>query len=102
MSLFATPEEHAANPPETWEIRKLYERRWVLIVNKAHPVETQDMFPTKKDAEDARDNPDSWLRRLYDDETRWYKGEPVRGWRPYAEIKAAQERMRIRMNGENA
>ncbi|WP_217181594.1 hypothetical protein [Streptomyces sp. AC495_CC817] len=96
MTLYATPEEHAANPPETWTVRKLYERRWVLVIDPTQPVDYQGSYETKRRAEAERDDPQSWTRRLYDDETRWYAGEQVRGWKPWAEVEARRDRIRER------
>jgi hypothetical protein len=78
MSLFATPEEHAANPPTTWVAVKAGPRWWNLRTSSGAVLDT---YPTKKAAEAART--DSFYATLYDRETRWYAGEPVAGWKPY-------------------
>jgi hypothetical protein len=88
MSLFSGPEEHAANPPETWEVRKLGDRAWSLTTAHAVILET---FPTKKLAEAAR--VDSFYVTLYGKYTRWYAGENVHPWKPWATVKAEQERL---------
>lgn len=81
MSLYANPDEHAANPPETWEVAKVAERQWHLRDRDGF---TLDGFDTKRAAEQART--DSFWTRLYEQERRWYAGEPVAGWKPYAEV----------------
>lgn len=96
MSLFATPELHAANPPESWEIRRIARGRSVtyciIIQAGGNPVDT---FGTRRDAESTVSNPDSWLRRMYEKERRWYAGESIPGWEPFD--RAAHERHMIRV-----
>lgn len=77
MSLFNGPEEHAANPPDTWVVEKSWSQ-WRLCTRDGA---TLDTFERKRDAEAART--DGFLARLYADETRWYAGENVHGWKPY-------------------
>lgn len=91
MSLFNGPEEHAANPPESWQIVRVpsgTRARFALKISEHQPH--PETFATRGDAENERTK--GHTRRLYDDETRWYAGESVRGWRPWAEVKADQER----------
>lgn len=77
MALFLE-ENHANNPPETWEVRKTG-RRWGLFAARAeYPLET---FETKRAALEARSS--SHLTRLYEQERRWYAGEAVPGWKMY-------------------
>lgn len=79
MALFATPAEHAANPPETWKAVKRLERKWHLTTADGTVL---DGFTTRGDALEATlSGP---LVRLYEQERRWYAGEPVAGWKPYA------------------
>jgi hypothetical protein len=47
-----------------------------------------DSFTRKSDAEAA--TTEGWLLNLYRDEARWYAGESVRGWKPYAELAASR------------
>jgi hypothetical protein len=77
MALFNTPEKHAANPPATWQVVKVVERRWDLKADGG----VIDSFTTKREAEEHKTT-GRWVR-LYEDEGRWYAGESVRGWRPY-------------------
>ena len=79
MALFVTPEEHAANPPETWVVTKAGPARWQL---RTAPGAVLSTFPRKRDAEQERR--DGFFVRLYEQERRWFAGEPVRGWKPYA------------------
>lgn len=81
MALFLTPEDHAANPPETWKVVKMADRFWALQVSSGGTLNT---FPTKAKAE--ADRVDGPLVKLYNDEGRWMAGEQVNGWRPYAEL----------------
>jgi hypothetical protein len=81
MALFATPQEHAANPPETWVVVKRGPRSWALTLN-GDTTAVLDRFETKRAAEQART--EGFLVRLYRQEARWYAGEPVPGWRPYS------------------
>ena len=92
MSLFREPTEHAANPPETWQVVKISERRWALaIAGSADPVNNAgdrlDVFDSKRSAEQARE--DGFMARLWRTEARWYAGGAVAGWKPYAEISGA-------------
>lgn len=80
MSMFAGPDEHAANPPETWKVVKSG-RAWHLITMTGDVL---DYFVRQSDAVAAIE--EGPIRRLYDDETRWYAGESVRGWKPWADV----------------
>lgn len=78
MSMFSNPVEHAANAPETWSVVKLAPQAWALVTSDGTEL---DRFRAKYAAEQARVS--GHLVRLYQDETRWYAGESVRGWKPY-------------------
>lgn len=82
MAVFTSPEASASNPPETWEVVKVAERLWRLTTADGAVL---DSFTRKSDAEAAKT--EGWLLNLYLDEARWYAGESVRGWKPYAELK---------------
>ncbi len=84
MSLFSGPEEHAANPPETWRIVKAAERVWNVC-----PKDSDDVITSCKRKIDAEmlKEPFSWLYAAYAKEGRWYAGENISGWRPYAECQ---------------
>jgi hypothetical protein len=77
VSLFASPQKHAANPPRSWTVVKVGEERWQLRAG----TDVLDTFPTRHAAMDARTT--GRLVGLYDKERRWYAGEPVPGWKPY-------------------
>lgn len=79
MALFANPQEHAANPPETWVVVKRGPGAWALT--PANSTAELDRFGTKRAAEQARI--EGFLVRLYGQEARWYAGESVPSWRPY-------------------
>ena len=79
MSLFNNSKEHAENPPESWRVVKTG-RRYAL--QTASGI-TLDTFERKGHAEDARST--GFVAKLYADETRWYAGESVNGWKPYGE-----------------
>lgn len=79
MSIFASPEEHAANPPSTWEVRQ-WGRKWVLVCTK-WPITTLATFTTMREAKQAKIT--GFLADLYAKESRWYAGESVDNWKPY-------------------
>lgn len=81
MALFLTPEEHAANGPETWTVRKAADRIWQLRTTDGAVLDT---FKTKREAEINRTM--GHLVRLYQLEGRWMAGEQAYvGWKPYSE-----------------
>ena len=67
MALFTTPEAHDANPPATWRVVKVADRRW-------------------QERDGGR------LARLYAEEGRWYAGVTPPGHRSWAECLAERER----------
>jgi hypothetical protein len=76
MSLFAGPEEHAANPPATWTVSRVTRSLYALRTKDGTVLAT---YHRRGDAiQDRR------FSELYDKEARWYAGEPVPGWKPYA------------------
>lgn len=88
MSLFSGPEEHAANPPSTWKVVKARTTRlWHVQTANGATIESAT---TKREAEE-RTRTGSYVK-LYDDTTRWYAGESVRGWKPWTQVKAERER----------
>lgn len=83
MALFRE-KDHAANPPESWVVRKAADRCWQLMpASGAGVIST---FPRKRDAETAR-TMGFWVD-LYEKERRYYAGENVPGWKPspYAKV----------------
>lgn len=104
MTLYADPEQHAANPPETWEIRRIQYGstvRWELRIDpeQAHAIQS---FNTKKAAEAARR--EGFYFDMWHKESRWYAGENVANWKPYAEIRAerAAREAKARRKSERA
>jgi hypothetical protein len=89
MSAYSTPDEHAANPPETWRVEKKAERCWHVV--DQHGVTLEYACKTKKEAEEKRLNGHS--ARLWRDEQRWYAGEKVGNWKPYAQLLAERAEM---------
>ena len=81
MSLFGSPEEHAANGPDTWQIVRAGERCWHVTDARGNTI---SYHATRRDAE--AEIAGGFTRQLYDDEARWYAGAPVRNWRPWAEL----------------
>lgn len=81
MSVFSGPNEHAANPPETWRVIKVGERAWRVVTTGGTVLE---YATTRKRAHELIES--GHMRRLYDRETRWYAGESIPGWKPYAEV----------------
>ena len=86
MSLFRSPEEHAQNPPSSWEVVKVADRVWHLRTASGGTLES---FESKGRALEAREG--GFLAREYEQEGRWYAGEDVAGWKPYAVVLEEQE-----------
>lgn len=91
MSYYPDPETLAANPPETWRVEKRGERLWGLHIDTSyeHPAET---FSTQREALAERDDPNSYTRRLVEQERRWYAGITPAGWKSWEQCKAERER----------
>lgn len=88
MSLFDSPEKHAANPPSTWRVVRAGTRQWTHVTSDGAVI--GGPYDRKRDAED--DLATSFYATLWDKERRWYAGEPVSGWRPYVDCLADQIR----------
>jgi hypothetical protein len=83
--------DHDADPPSAWQVNKVADRAWHLDSSLGHTLGT---YPTRKAAEaDKETGP---LVALWENEGRWMRGEPVAGWRPYAEVQAESERIAAR------
>lgn len=85
MSLYATPEEHAANPPETWSVEKRPHGgdvlgRWKIVDANGT---TLDFVRTKAEGIAQIESRSCFSARLWEQERRWYAGEKVEGWKPY-------------------
>jgi hypothetical protein len=78
MSLYTDPAKHAANPPATWRVRKVHARRWYVVDADGSQLDSAE---TKREAERLRT--EGFCARLWEQERRWYAGEPVAGWKPY-------------------
>jgi hypothetical protein len=78
MALHLKPAEHDADPPTAWTVVKINDRLWHLDSSQGGTFQN---FTTKKAAEAAKTA--GWLVNLYDKEGRWFRGEPVAGWKPY-------------------
>lgn len=89
MPLFTSPEEHAENPPDTWQIIKSSGRSWTLATRGGTVFDT---FGRKRDAETATAS--GFYVELYEKEKRWYAGEKIDGWRSWEECHAALQRVR--------
>ena len=92
MSLFASPEEHAANPPASWLVVKVAPRCWSVTTADGDVLDT---FATRADALAVRGF-GSVLANLYAAEGRWYAGVPRAGHRSYADCKAESDRIAAR------
>lgn len=97
MAVYGTPEQHAANTPDTWTVVKVGAGAWRLTDREGS---TLDRFTTKRDAEEARES--GTLRRLYDEEGRWYAGQTPHGRRSWADCKAERDAMDARRAASNA
>lgn len=78
MALHSTPEAHAANPPDTWQVRKVAERSWQLVDAAGAVLHTTT---TKHEAEGMKFS--GAIAALYEKERRWFAGLSVPGWKPY-------------------
>jgi hypothetical protein len=76
--LFATPQEHADNPPSSWAVRKAGRRLWQLCDKQGGVLGSAT---TKREAESLKG--EGFYFNLYNDEGRWFRGERVRDWKPY-------------------
>lgn len=81
MALHRTPEEHNANPPHTWHVVKVIDGVWDLRMQSDDA--TLERFSTKCAAELAKS--EGFYVELYEKEGRWFAGESIPNWRPYAE-----------------
>ena len=89
MGLHHTPEDHDADPPARWQVVKVADRCWHLV-SSLNSDAVFEYCTTRKAAEAARSDSSSAL--LYEKESRWFRGEPVANWKPYAVIVAERER----------
>lgn len=96
MSLFSGPEEHAANPPETWQVARVqvgnHRPTWYLAT--ADGGHLSSAHETRKAAESELSA--GFYFDLWHREGRWYAGETPPGHRSWAECKAEQERTHAR------
>lgn len=94
-SPYATPEDHAANPPSTWRVEKVtnyYRKRpdWTILDRQDRALGS---FDTRKVATEALVH--GVAAQQWEQDRTWFAGEPTPGRRPYAEVqreKAEQER----------
>lgn len=87
MAVYSTPEDHATNAPETWEVRKGAERVWQLVDRQGTVL---DARKTRREAVELLTS--GFVFDLYQREGRWYAGEKISGWKPWAQVKAERER----------
>lgn len=86
MSLFKGPEEHAANPPETWTIERRGNRWWATLSQGGDVLEWHE---TKKAATESLSTGPSAV--LYRQETDWYAGKTPPGWVTYESTQRARK-----------
>lgn len=86
MALHLTPTEHDADPPSAWTVSKSGSR-WALVSSTGV---TMDTFTTKRAAIEAKSS--GFYVNLYNTETAWFAGLPVRGLKSYAECLAERTR----------
>lgn len=90
MSIYSDPERHAANPPETWTVHKADARRWEVRDAEGNMLATAR---TKTLALVERDPAiPGTIAAAYVKEGRWYAGESIPTWRPWADVLAERER----------
>ena len=87
MSLFVTPAESAANPPSSWLVVKVADRRFNLTTADGGVL---NGFSRKRDAEEAKVS--GFFVDMYEKEVRWYAGETTSGMKSWAECLAERER----------
>jgi len=92
MTLFATPEEHAAHPPASWQVIHAGQRSWNLETAPGVAIHT---YRTREAAEAAKVS-GQWVD-LWERESRWYAGEAIPHWRLWADVKAERERRAARL-----
>lgn len=94
MSYYSDPEALAANPPESWRVERWSDGRrvrWDLFIDDSrYPVER---FKTRREALAERDDPQSYTRRMVEQERLWYAGTTPNGWKSYAECLADRRRI---------
>jgi hypothetical protein len=83
MSLFRSPQEHAANPPESWTVVKAANRRWRLIAGTDHNGNDIVLHSADTRQECEHKKTSGFYFDLYQTESRWYAGESVAGWRDH-------------------
>uniref|UniRef100_UPI003F497083 hypothetical protein n=1 Tax=Nonomuraea sp. CA-251285 TaxID=3240002 RepID=UPI003F497083 len=98
MTLFANPAQHAANPPHTWQVVKAGTHQWTHAT--ADGTAIGNRYDRKSDAEN--DLLTSPYAKLWTQEQRWYAGESVPGWRPYAECLADRVRNLLGQNPDRS
>ena len=108
MALHSTPEQHAANPPESWRVVREKDQNgsrvwWHLYIDQEtdHPLQS---YSVKREAIAALTS--GFYFDLYQKEGRWFAGEKIGSWKSYAETleeqssyatkKAARERVETR------
>lgn len=96
MSLFMGPEEHAANPPSTWNVVKVGSR-WAL---RTTPDQTFETYRSRKAAE--ADKVEGHWTCAYAEDGRWYAGDTPAGWKSWEECKAERDRNARRVQAQSA
>lgn len=86
MAMHLTPEEHDADPPSGWTVKKAGDRLWQLQSRNGGVIDT---FTTKTKAEAGKTS--GFAFDLYQKEGRWFRGEHVSGWKPYAACKPSMD-----------
>lgn len=76
-------QRHDAFPPSTWTVAKAAERLWKLVTPDGVVITY-----TKTKREALAECEDGFFVRHWEKERRWYAGEHVQGWKPYAAVLA--------------
>ena len=95
MSLFSSPQENAANGPETWEVRRSG-RVWQVVTKSGTVIE--HAVSTRRGALELKES--GMYVRMYEQERRWYAGETPTGQRSYSECLADRARMEERRSAK--
>lgn len=100
-AIFHTPEQLAANPPESWRVTRVQRgsRSWWEVRIHTDSDFAAATFTTKRAAMESI-LPGGRFYQVYEAARRWFAGEPVGGTayrhhRPYAEVKAEAEKRKL-------
>jgi hypothetical protein len=85
MALHLSPEQHAANPPESWRVEREQDggRVWWHLHIDTEGDRAIQAYRTRKEATENLTS--GFYFNLYAKEGRWFAGGKIDGWKSYAE-----------------